>query len=83
MLMLIDTADRRYGGAPDPDEERARRWEPIGARIFLPGAGSMSCLIASGLTPPAVAYGLDAVALVLCLSIARTSWRSRARHAED
>jgi hypothetical protein len=83
MLMLIDTPDPRYGGAADPDEERERRWEPVSARIFLPAAGSLSCLIASGLTPPAVAYGLDAVALLLCLSIARTTWRAREKDSED
>jgi hypothetical protein len=82
MLMLIDTPDARRGGPPDPDEERERRWEPVGARLFLPAAGSMSCIIASGLTPPVVAYLLDAIALLLCLYIARAEWRARDREPE-
>jgi hypothetical protein len=82
MLMLIDTADPRHGGSPDPDEERERRWEPVSARIFLPAAGAVSCLIASGLTRPLVAYLLDAVAVLLVLSIARWEWQARERPPE-
>jgi hypothetical protein len=72
MLMLIDTADPRYGGAPDPDAERERRWEPLGLRLFLPVAGSSSCLILAAVATPALAYALDAV--VLCLVFVHAAW---------
>jgi hypothetical protein len=77
--MLIDTADPRYGGAPDPDAERERRWEPIGLRLFLPVAGSSSCLILAAVATPALAYALDALALavVLCLVFVRAAWPRR------
>jgi hypothetical protein len=77
MLMLIDTPDRRYGGAPDPDDERERRWEPIGARIFVPAAGALICLIVAGMTPTAIAFALDALALLLVGCVAREAWRTR------
>ena len=74
MLMLIDTADPRYGGAPDPDEERRRRWEPMSLRIVLPVAGSLGCLIVSGLTAPVVGVVLIVVALALCAYAVRAAW---------
>jgi hypothetical protein len=77
MLMLIDTDDPRYGGAPDPDAERERRWEPIGLRLLLPVAGSSSCLILAAVATPALAYALDALAVVLCLVFVRAAWPRR------
>jgi hypothetical protein len=74
MLMLIHTADGRYGGAPDPDDERVRRWEPISLRIFLPIAGSLSCIIISAGTGPALSYALDVAAIALCLCFVRAAW---------
>jgi len=74
MLMLIDNADPRYGGAPDPDEERRRRWEPISMRIFLPAAGSLSCLAASAATGPVGTYVLNVAAIGLCLHMVRAAW---------
>jgi hypothetical protein len=83
MLMLIDTPDPRYGGSPDPDEERERRWEPVGARIFVPAAGSMSCLILSGVTSRGVSYALDLLAVLLCLALARAAWQMRDGGRDD
>jgi hypothetical protein len=77
MLMLIDTPDPRYGGAPDPDEERERRWQPVSRRIFLPVAGSLSCVIVSGSTAPLVTYLLNVVAIALCLYAMRAAWPRR------
>jgi hypothetical protein len=77
MLMLIDTPDPRYGGAPDPDEERERRWEPVSRRIFLPVAGSLSCLIVSGSTGTVVTLILDVVAIALCAYAVRAAWPRR------
>ncbi len=73
MLMLIDTSGR-YGGPPeepDPDEERRRRWEPMDRRVFVPVAGSFSCLILVAAVPPLVGYLLIVLALVLCIYAAR------------
>lgn len=77
MLMLIDTADPRYGGAPDPDEERERRWEPISMRIFLPVAGAMTCVVISAVTAPLVTYALNVAAIALCLCFVRAAWPGR------
>jgi hypothetical protein len=74
MLMLIDTADPRYGGSPDPDDERERRWQPVSRRIFVPMAGALSCTIVSGLTTPLVAYALNVMAIVLALFAIRAAW---------
>jgi hypothetical protein len=82
MLMLIHTADRPYGGAPDPDEERARRWEPISLRVFLPIAGSLSCIIVSAVTPPAITYALTVAASALCLVFVRAAL-AEGRRVED
>ena len=79
MLMLIDTADPRYGGAPDPDEERRRRWEPISLRILLPVTGSLGCLIVSAVTEPFIALVLNLAAIVLCAVAVRAALPRRRR----
>jgi hypothetical protein len=82
MLMLIDTSGR-YGGPPgdpDPDEERERRWEPISRRIFLPVAGSFTCLALTAGTPPLVGWLLIALALGLCLYAAKQAMPGRDTH---
>jgi hypothetical protein len=73
MLMLIHTADSRDGGAPDPDDERARRWEPSSLRLFLPMAGSLSCVIVSAVTGLALTYALNVAAIALCLCFMRAA----------
>ena len=83
MLMLIDTADPRYGGSPDPDDERERRWQPVSRRIFLPVAGSLSCLIVSGSTSTVVTLILDVMAIALCLYAARAAWPRRGGPPDD
>jgi hypothetical protein len=78
MLMLIHTADRpNFGGGPDPDDERERRWEPISLRIFLPSAGALSCLIVSAVTAPAITYALDVAAIALCVLFVRAALPKR------
>ena len=62
-FMLVDAADPRYGGAPDPDDERRRRWQPVDRRVLLPFVGSFSCLAVSGVTEPAVTLGLVGAAV--------------------
>jgi hypothetical protein len=74
MLMLIDTADHRYSGG-EPDDERERRWEPLSRRLFLPAAGSVSCLIVSAVTPPLISVVLVLVALALCAQFVRVALR--------
>ena len=74
MLMLIDTADPRYHGGDDgPDEERERRWEPIGRRLFVPAAGSVSCLIVSAVTGPLVSAVLVLASIVLLVRFVRVA----------
>ncbi len=63
--MLVDVADPRYGGAPDPDEERRRRWEPMSRRIVLPVAASIVCLMISPVTAPQLGFALVVVAIAL------------------
>jgi len=75
--MLIETANSPHGGDPDPDEERERRWEPVSLRLFLPMAGSVSCLIVSVVTTGAVTFLLNVVAIGLCLRFVRAAWPSR------
>jgi hypothetical protein len=75
--MLIETANSSYGGDPDPDEERQRRWEPVSLREFLPMAGSVSCLIVSAVTTGAVTVLLNVVAIGLCLCFVRAAWPRR------
>ena len=75
MLMLVDVADPRYGGAPDPDDERRKRWQPIERRISLPFLGSLGCLIAaSSGTSDGLTYGLTATALAFSFAGARAAW---------
>lgn len=83
MISLIDVADPRYGGCPDPDDERRRRWQPIDKRVSLPFLGSASCLIASAVTAPAASFGLTLAASGLCAYAARAALASRGRNDED
>ena len=78
MLMLIDTADSRYGGGEGPDDERERRWQPISRRLFVPAAGSVSCLIASVVSDPLISVLLVAIALVLCAQFVRAAMHDAA-----
>jgi hypothetical protein len=77
MLGLISTPDPRYGGAPDPDEERERRWEPIDWRISVSVTVSLLCLIVSGTTPTAVTVLLHVAAIALCAYAMRVAWPTR------
>jgi hypothetical protein len=77
MLGLISTPDPRYGGAPDPDEERERRWEPINWRISVSMTLSLLCLIVSGTTSTAVAVLLHVSAVALCAYAMRLAWPPR------
>jgi hypothetical protein len=79
MFGLISTPDPRYGGAPDPDEERERRWEPVNWRISVSMTLSLICLIVSGATPRAVTVALNVAAVGLCLYAMRVAW-PRSRH---
>jgi hypothetical protein len=81
MLGLISTPDPRYGGAPDPDEERKRRWEPIDWRISVSMTVSLLCLIVSAATPSLVRILLHVAAVVLCAYAMRLAWPTR-RSAE-
>jgi hypothetical protein len=76
MLGLISTPDPRYGGAPDPDEERERRWEPINWRISVSMTASLLCLIVSGATPTAITVVLHVSAIALCVYAMRIAWPS-------
>lgn len=78
-LMLIDVADPRYGGSPDPDDERRRRWQPMDRRVSLPFLGSAACLIMSAVTSPEASYGLTVAASGLCLYAARAALATRDR----
>jgi hypothetical protein len=77
MLGLISTPDPRYGGAPDPDEERERRWEPIDWRISVSMTVSLLCLIVSATTPVAVTVVLHVSAIGLCVYAMRLAWPPR------
>ena len=77
MLGLISTPDPRYGGAPDPDEERERRWEPINWRISVSMTASLLCLIVSGATPTVVTVLLHVAAIALCGYAMRVAWPRR------
>jgi hypothetical protein len=74
MLGLIDTPDPRYGGVPDPDEERERRWEPISWRISVPVTLSLLAIIVSAETPTAVGVVLHVLALALCAYAVKQAW---------
>lgn len=79
MFGLISTPDPRYGGAPDPDEERERRWEPANWRISVSMTVSLLCLIVSGVTRGIEMIALDVVAIGLCLYAMRVAWPSPKR----
>jgi len=83
MLCLISTPAPRYGGAPDPDEERERRWEPINWRISVSMTLSLLCLIVSGTTPVAVTVLLHVSAIGLCVYAMRLAWPTRRSPDED
>ena len=78
LLLLIDTADRCYDDEPDgPDDERERRWEPIGRALFMPAAASVSCLIVSAVTDPLISVVLVVLALAFCARFVRVALRDR------
>jgi hypothetical protein len=78
MLGLIKTPDHRYGGgAPDPDEERERRWEPISWRISVPVTLSLLAIIVSAETPAAVRVLLNVAAIALCAYAMKVAWPKR------
>jgi hypothetical protein len=83
MLGLISTPDPRYGGAPDPDEERERRWEPINWRISVSMTASLLSLIVSAATPTAVTVLLHVSAVVLCIYAMRLAWPTRGAPEPD
>jgi hypothetical protein len=83
MLGLISTPDPRYGGAPDPDEERERRWEPINWRISVSMTVSLICLIVSGATAGLVTIALNVVAVGLCVYAMRVAWPAPRRESRD
>jgi hypothetical protein len=83
MFGLISTPDPRYGGAPDPDEERERRWEPINWRISVSMTLSLICLIVSGTTPRAITIGLNVAAVGLCFYGMRVAWPTPRRDGRD
>jgi len=74
MFGLISTPDPRYGGAPDPDEERERRWEPVNWRISVTMTLSLLCLIVSGATRGVATVALNIAAIGLCLYAMRVAW---------
>lgn len=80
MLGLIKTPDHRYGGAPDPDEERERRWEPISWRISVPVTLSLLAIIVSAQTPTVVSILLNLAAVGLCAYAMYVAWP---RHEHD
>jgi hypothetical protein len=76
LLMLVDTPDPRYWDGPDPDDERERRWEPIGRRLFVPAAGSVSCFVLSPFAGgPFAGWALVAGGVALCAQFVRVSLR--------
>jgi hypothetical protein len=83
MLGLISTPDPRYGGAPDPDEERERRWEPINWRISVSMTVSLLCLIVAGTTPVVVTVMLHVTAIALCVYAMRVAWPKRRSDEPD
>jgi hypothetical protein len=83
MLGLISTPDPRYGGAPDPDEERERRWEPINWRISVSMTVSLICLIVSGATSGLVTVALNVAAVGLCIYAMRVAWPGPRRERRD
>jgi hypothetical protein len=78
LFMLVDTTDRRYESDSDgPDDERERRWEPLGRALFVPAAASVSCLIVSAVTDPLISLALVVLALAFCAQFVRVALRDR------
>ena len=77
MLKLIDTSDPRYGGTPDPDDERMRRRAPVRSPLFLVDAGTFSCLMVAAVTGPLVTVVLSIAAMVLCALFVRAALSER------
>jgi hypothetical protein len=76
LFMLVDTPDPRYRGEPDPDDERARRWEPISRQLFVPAAGSVSCFVLAPFAGgPLAGWALTAAGVALCAQFVRVSLR--------
>jgi len=75
LFMLIDAADDRYAPDPEPDDEIARRFAPIRARLFLPAAGSISCVIVSAVSDPLISVLLLIAAVALCVRFVRVALR--------
>ena len=73
--MLVDAPDPRYRGGPDPDDERARRWEPISRRLFVPAAGSMSCFMVAPFSGRVGSWALTLGGVALCAQFVRVSLR--------
>ena len=73
-LMLIDAVDPRYGGAPDPDDERRRRWQPVDRRVLVSFMGSLTCLAVGSVLEPAAAIGFDLAAAGFCYAGVRAAW---------
>jgi len=81
-LMLIDAVDPRYGGSPDPDDERRRRWEPVDRRVLLSFTGSFTCItVGSVLEPGAAFVGFNLAAAMFCYAGVRAAWPRGGRHA--
>ena len=78
LLMLIDAVDPRYGGSPDPDDERWRRWQPMDKRILWPALGSVAFLIISGSGSDEAAYGFTLAAAGLCAYVVQAARPKRA-----
>ncbi len=72
LLMLVDVADPRYGGSPDPDDEREERWRPIDKHISIPFLLALFAIGgAANTTSVAVAAPLTLIACVLTFVGAR------------
>ena len=77
LWLLVDTPGRRpEPSGPDPDDERARRWEPISRQLFVPAAGSLSCFALTPFTgSPVGSWALTAAGVALCVQFVRVSLR--------
>jgi hypothetical protein len=76
LFMLVDTPDPRYRGEFDPDDERERRWEPIGRHLLVPAAGSVSCFVLAPFAgSPFAGWALTAGGVALCAQFVRVSLR--------
>ena len=77
LFLLVDPpGPRREPDGLDPDDERARRWEPISRQLFVPAAGSLSCFALSPFAgSPAAGWVLTAAGVALCAQFVRVSLR--------